>query len=79
MNKEFAKETFEYMYNTRMERATPDGICADLEQGELKGIVVAAFMMQVIDIDEFNKYYNEVYDKYSVVNKLYFEKIKQAK
>ena len=79
MNKEFAKETFEYMYSTRMERANPNGICADLEQGELKGIVVAAFMMQVIDIDEFNKYFNEVYDRYSVVNKLYFENMKQAK
>ena len=78
MNKEILRETFEYMYNTRMERGNAKGINAEYEQGEIKGIVTMAFMIGIINQEEFEKYFNELFEKYSIVNKLEFTTFKKA-
>ena len=58
------------MYETRMKRALPNGICADKEEGELKGIVDMAFMVDIITMDEMQAYYKEIHARYDPLKKL---------
>lgn len=64
------RKAFEFMYETRMKRALPNGICAEKEEGELKGIVDMAFMVDIITIDEMQAYYKEILAMYDPLKKL---------
>lgn len=64
------RKAFEFMYETRMKRALPNGICAEREEGELKGIVDMAFMVDIITIDEMQAYYKEIHAMYDPLKKL---------
>lgn len=64
------RKTFEFMFETRMNRALPDGICADKEEGELKGIVDMAFMVDIITMEEMKAYYKEIHAMYDPLKKL---------
>lgn len=64
------RKTFEFMFETRMKRALPDGICADKEEGELKGIVDMAFMVDIITMEEMKAYYKEIHAMYDPLKKL---------
>ena len=64
------RKAFKFMYDTRMKRALPNGVCADKEEGELKGIVDLAFMVDIITLEEMQAYYKEIYTLYDPLKKL---------
>lgn len=70
MSKSRERQTFEYAYQSRMERGNPKGINADYEKGELKGIVDMAYFLDIVTADELGDFYKEIMDKYSLLNRI---------
>lgn len=70
MSKSRERQTFEFAYQSKMERANPSGITADYEKGELKGLVDMAYFLDIITADELGVFYKEIMDKYSFLNRM---------